>query len=121
MRARNTSSAKAMSCTSVSMSDSFLEVALLADLPDEGFITRAAGDTSVVICRFEGEIYALENVCPHEFVCFDRGDMDGERLICPRHRAAFDVRTGIPFGKPAFGPLKTFPVKVEDDRVLVGV
>lgn len=103
------------------MSDDFVEVAVLGELPHEGFITRPVGDTSIVICEFEGQIYALENVCPHEFVCFDGGDMEGERLICPRHRAAFDVRTGVPFGRPAFGPLKTYSVKVEADRIFVSV
>ena len=103
------------------MSGEFVDVASLQELPDRGFITRSVGDTEVVICRFEGKVYALENVCPHEFVCFDGGDLDGERLICPRHRAAFDVRTGVPFGRPAFGPLKTYRVEVDSGRILVAV
>lgn len=112
---------KAMSCTSALMSSKFVEIATLAELRGNDFITRMIGETPIVICEYEGQVYALENICPHEFVCFDGGDLDGERLICPRHRAAFDIRTGIPFGRPSFGPLKTFPVKVETDRILVGI
>ena len=39
--------------------------------------------------------------------------------ICPRHGARFDIRTGAPLTLPAYEPVETFPVRVEDGMVKV--
>ena len=39
----------------------------------------------------------------------------------PRHGSAFDLETGIPRSLPAFEPVETYPVVVEDGIVKVEV
>jgi 3-phenylpropionate/trans-cinnamate dioxygenase ferredoxin component len=40
---------------------------------------------------------------------------------CPRHGSLFDLRTGKPTTLPAYVPVDTFPVLIEDDVVKVEV
>ena len=41
--------------------------------------------------------------------------------MCPLHGACFDIRNGEAMGLPATGPIRSFPVRVENGRVLVDV
>ncbi len=91
------------------------------EVPDKGFIVRAAGETQVVIARYKGDIYAVENVCSHAFARFDDGRLRGNRLMCPLHGACFNITDGAPFGPPASRPIQSYAVRIEDDRVLVGL
>ena len=102
------------------MTDSrFIDLASIADLPEKGFIIREHREIQVLIARFKGEVYAVENLCSHAFARFDEGRLRGVRLMCPLHGACFDIRDGSALGLPASGPLKSFPVTVDGDRVLV--
>jgi len=47
------------------------------------------------------------------------GDVDGCFIECWAHGSRFDVRTGEPDQLPAIYPVKTYPVRIEDGRVLV--
>ena len=99
----------------------FTDLAGIDELPEKGFIVRSVGETQVLLCRFKGEVYAVENLCSHAFARFDGGRLRGNRLMCPLHGACFDVRNGAPFGPPATRPIASYTVKVENDRVLVAV
>ena len=48
-------------------------------------------------------------------------DQDLCRVICPRHGSAFDLETGTPLSLPAYEPVETYPVTVEDGIVQVEV
>lgn len=104
------------------MSDTeFIDLAAVDEVPDKGFITRASGETQVVIARFKDDIYAVENLCSHAFSRFDEGRLRGNRLMCPLHGACFNVVDGTPFGPPATRPIRSFPVTIEAGRILVAI
>ena len=71
----------------------------------------------------EGTIYAIEDRCSHDDGPLAEGDFDAEAgvAICPRHGSEFDVRTGRPLSLPAYQPVETFEVFVEDGLVKVRV
>ncbi len=69
----------------------------------------------------DGEIYAMDNVCSHEFAILTDGFMEDECIECPIHQALFDVRTGKARSAPAEVDLKTYPVRVEGEDVFVGL
>lgn len=79
------------------------------------------GTTPVLLCNVDGELYAVEDVCTHDGGALDAGELDGYRVMCPRHGAFFDVRTGKALTLPAIFPLPTFPVRIEGDDVYVEV
>ena len=89
------------------------------ELPDKGFIVRDAEGTGVVLARVKGEIYAVENRCSHAFQTFDGGRLRATRLMCPLHGACFDIRDGSALGPPASMPIRSFPVRIDGDRISV--
>jgi len=81
------------------------------------------GWTSIGVYNCGGELFALEDRCSHDDGPLCEGDWEEEtcRVICPRHGSAFDLRTGRPLSLPAFEPVETYPVVVEDGIVKVVV
>jgi 3-phenylpropionate/trans-cinnamate dioxygenase ferredoxin component len=75
--------------------------------------------TEILLCNVDGNIYAIEDVCTHDGGPLDQGELEGEQVVCPRHGATFDVRTGDALTLPAVVPLQTFEVSVEGDDIFV--
>ena len=75
----------------------------------------------IALANVDGEYYAIDDVCTHDGGALDQGELDGPEIECPRHGARFDVRTGKVTQLPAFSPVETFPVRIQDGTVLVDV
>jgi 3-phenylpropionate/trans-cinnamate dioxygenase ferredoxin component len=75
----------------------------------------------ILLCNVDGKVYAIEDVCTHDGGPLDQGTLEGECVVCPRHGATFDVRTGDALTLPAVIPLMTFDVTVQGDDVFVDV
>jgi 3-phenylpropionate/trans-cinnamate dioxygenase ferredoxin subunit len=75
----------------------------------------------VLLCNVDGTLYAVEDVCTHDGGPLDQSQLDGSRIMCPRHGALFDVTTGAALTLPAVVPLPTYDVRVEGDDVVVEV
>lgn len=75
----------------------------------------------VLLCNVDGEIYAVEDVCTHDGGPLDQGELQGCTIMCPRHGATFDVKTGAALTLPAVVPLPTYPVRIEGDTISVEV
>ena len=72
----------------------------------------------MLLCNVDGSVYAIEDVCTHDGGPLDQGELEGACVVCPRHGATFDVRSGDPT-MPAVMPVATFPVDVRGDDVYV--
>lgn len=95
------------------------KVAKLSEIAP-GTTRRVVVDSmEILLCNVEGKIYAIEDVCTHDGGPLDQGELEGECVVCPRHGATFDVRTGDALTLPAVLPLMTFGVTVEDDDIYV--
>jgi len=100
----------------------WVAVATLADCEGEGCVhaVTTAGE-KVVLVRWEGEIFALEDRCSHRDFPLSDGDVEDGELECIFHGARFDIRTGKATRLPAIRPVRTFPVEIREDRVFVQV
>ena len=76
---------------------------------------------NIIVFNLKGEFYGIEDVCTHDGESLDGGDLEGEEIICPRHGAQFDIKTGKVIVSPATEDLKTFTCRVKDGRVQVQV
>lgn len=74
-----------------------------------------------IIRTDDGEFYAIDDLCTHGEVSLSEGEVDGCFVECWAHGSRFDVRTGEPDELPAIVPVKTYPVRVDGDNVLVDV
>jgi 3-phenylpropionate/trans-cinnamate dioxygenase ferredoxin subunit len=82
-------------------------------------IVEADGRKIGVFHCDDGELYAIEDRCSHDDGPLAEGDFDSAACTveCPRHGSLFDLTTGRPRTLPAYRPVGTFAVRVEDDQV----
>ncbi len=97
----------------------FVCVCRLSDLPDPGSMVVQAGDRRVALFRVSGRFWATDDRCTHDGGQLVDGRLDGYTIVCPRHGARFDIRTGEVLSPPASVDLAVHEVKVEGDDVLV--
>lgn len=95
------------------------KVAKQDDIGDGEVIEVEAGAEQIALYRVEGELFATHNICTHAFACLHEGYLDGHMIECPLHQGIFDIRNGDPLDGPVDEPLKTYPVKVEGDDILI--
>jgi 3-phenylpropionate/trans-cinnamate dioxygenase ferredoxin component len=71
----------------------------------------------------DGTLYAIEDRCSHDDGPLAEGEFDPAACTveCPRHGSLFDLTTGRPKTLPAFTPVATFPVTIEDDTITLEV
>jgi 3-phenylpropionate/trans-cinnamate dioxygenase ferredoxin component len=67
----------------------------------------------------DGSLVAIEDRCSHDDGPLAEGEFDSAACTveCPRHGSLFDLRSGTPRTLPAYRPVDTFEVQVDDDDV----
>jgi 3-phenylpropionate/trans-cinnamate dioxygenase ferredoxin subunit len=83
----------------------------------------------ILFVQKEGKVYALDHLCTHTGEDLSKGYLErileSNVIVCPRHRAKFDIANGRVVRPPAQGiriePLRTYPVVVENSQVRVDV
>jgi 3-phenylpropionate/trans-cinnamate dioxygenase ferredoxin subunit len=100
-----------------------VDVAPVDELPPGSVKIVRVGQVAVGVYNLDGEYYAIEDRCSHDDGPLAEGDFDPEDavVVCPRHGSRFDIRTGRPLTLPAYQPVETFPVVVEDGWVKVDI
>ena len=94
-------------------------VAAEADLTENMPLAVRIGDLQVAVVRLEDGIFAVNDVCTHEYALLSDGYCEEGKLECPLHQACFDIRTGAALNEPAEVPVATYRVKVEAGAVFV--
>ncbi len=95
------------------------DVAAEADL-DADFPTGVQiNDQAIGIFMSDSKVHALEDVCPHAFALLSQGFQEDGFIECPLHAAKFEIATGKCMNEIGQRDLKTFPIKIENGRVLV--
>ena len=74
---------------------------------------------ALVVVRCGSDLYAIEDRCTHDGESLEGAEVDDCQIICPRHGAHFCVRTGEALTPPAYEPLRTYAVRIENGRILV--
>jgi 3-phenylpropionate/trans-cinnamate dioxygenase ferredoxin subunit len=100
-----------------------IDVCTLAELPPGTRRIVSWEELEIGIFNCNGELLAIEDRCSHDNGPLAEGEFDTESCTveCPRHGSLFDLRTGEPKTLPAYAPVDTFPVRVEDDVVKLEV
>ncbi len=100
-----------------------IEVCPVEELPPGTMKLLPAGAITVGVFNLKGRLCAIEDRCSHDDGPLCEGDFEADTavVICPRHGANFDIRTGEPLTLPAVEPVETFPVRVDAGVVKVDV
>jgi 3-phenylpropionate/trans-cinnamate dioxygenase ferredoxin subunit len=105
------------------VSRTFVDICPVEDLPPGAKRVVKWEDLEIGIVNCGGEILAVEDRCSHDDGDLMEGDVDEDTCTveCPRHGSVFDLRTGAPLNLPAYVPIDTFPVEVDDGVIKVEV
>lgn len=102
------------------MSDTHWIDALAADeLPSDDVVAVTVNGRDIALYTVGGETYATDNICTHGHARLCDGFLEGHEIECPLHQGKFDVRDGKPTCEPAVEALRSYPVKIEGQRVFV--
>ncbi|WP_055045999.1 MocE family 2Fe-2S type ferredoxin [Devosia sp. A16] len=80
-----------------------------------------AGRTFAIYRSPDDRFYATDGLCTHELAHLADGFVMDSIIECPKHNGRFDYRTGAAKGAPVCVNLKTYPVRVDGDQVLIEV
>jgi len=97
-------------------SDDMVPVASLSELDEEGRTVVQEDGQAIAIFSHEGEVYAVDNRCPHMGFPLTRGTVEEGVLTCHWHHARFELEKGDTFD-PWADDVQTFPVETRDDQV----
>jgi 3-phenylpropionate/trans-cinnamate dioxygenase ferredoxin component len=105
------------------VSRTLIEICPVDELPPGAKRVATWEDLEIGIVNCGGDILAVEDRCSHDDGDLMEGDVDEETCTveCPRHGSVFDLRTGKPLNLPAYIPIDTFPVTVDDGVIKVEV
>ena len=99
----------------------FVRVGRISEVPNGRPEVFVVEDRHIAIYRLDGGYYAIEDICTHDGGPLAEGEIEGGEVICPRHGARFDIKTGAVRSMPAITPVEAYPVRVEGDDLFVGL
>ena len=91
------------------------------DVPVGEVRVATIGDHRIAVCNYDGEYFAVQDVCTHDNGPLGQGCLEGDEIECPRHGARFSIRTGAATLMPAVMPVRTFAVRRDGDAILVQI
>jgi nitrite reductase (NADH) small subunit/3-phenylpropionate/trans-cinnamate dioxygenase ferredoxin subunit len=101
------------------MSD-FQTVCKVQDIPDGEGKAVAVGKKILAVFRVDGQLYAIDDVCPHMGASLSTGYVEQGIVTCPWHAWRFRLRDGTWADNPRL-KIGSYPVRVEGDDVQVQV
>lgn len=99
----------------------FIQIASVTEMEDGDRLFIELEDQAIILMAVDGAYHAVRDVCTHDDGPLGEGELDGCQLICPRHGARFDIRTGEALTFPAVVNVPVFPVRVVDGIIEVGI
>ena len=99
----------------------WVRLCALTEAPAAGQVAEAEVD-GIVIClaNVNGDLSALDNICPHRQGPLGQGWLEGDTVVCPWHSWAFHVKTGLS-DYPPNQRVDVLPLRVEGEDVLVDI
>ena len=75
----------------------------------------------ILLANVDGRWCAVDDTCTHEEASLSTGVLQGELVKCPLHGSRFNVCSGKALEEPAEANLRTYPVRLEGGRILIGL
>jgi 3-phenylpropionate/trans-cinnamate dioxygenase ferredoxin component len=101
------------------LSPDWVDVGGADSIEDSKSFSADIDGLALLIVRCGTELYAVEDRCTHDGESLEGAEVEACQIICPRHGAHFCVRSGEALTPPAYEPLRTFKVRVENGRIWV--
>ena len=101
--------------------ENWIEVGPTDSIEEEDLIRFDHGDRTFCIYRLSDGFYATDGICTHETVHLEDGLVMDDEIECPMHQGVFNIKSGEAISPPACNDLKTYPVKVDNNKIFVKI
>lgn len=98
----------------------FVEAARLDEVPAGTGKTVTIAEKSIAVFNVDGQIYAIDDICPHAGSSLGNGKLDGRIVTCRSHGMKIDVVTGCFPASEGFA-VASYPVIVLAGKILVAL
>jgi 3-phenylpropionate/trans-cinnamate dioxygenase ferredoxin component len=103
------------------MVQEFVKVCDESEIIEGKIMTAEIKEHPIAIARYEGKLFAVDNICTHDGGHLGDGNVIQGQVQCPRHGARFDLKTGQVKRMPAILGIGTYEIKVENGQVFVAI
>lgn len=103
------------------MTQEFVDVGRAGELPPGKMRRIDLRGRCILLANVAGRLCAVDDTCTHEEASLSTGVLKGEFVKCPLHNSRFNVCTGKAMEEPAEEDLRSYPVRQDGERVLVGL
>jgi 3-phenylpropionate/trans-cinnamate dioxygenase ferredoxin subunit len=99
----------------------FVIAADVDELPNGERLFLEVDEQYIVLFNIADNYFAIGDVCSHDDGPLGDGELETYQVICPRHGARFDVRSGEALTPPAVEDIPAYPVRVRDGHIEIGI
>jgi 3-phenylpropionate/trans-cinnamate dioxygenase ferredoxin subunit len=99
----------------------YIQVASENDLPNGERLFLEIDDLRIVVFNVAGQYFAIGDVCSHDDGPLGDGTLEDSDVVCPRHGARFDIRTGEAKSLPAVIDIPAYPVNIVNGQIEIGL
>ena len=89
-------------------------------LPVNGLMQVIINGKKLCLARNQVGYFAIQDNCPHAGGILSRGWCEGNRVVCPVHRYAYDLKTGRGVADQG-DAVRTYPVEEREDGIYLGI
>ncbi|MGL6072724.1 MAG: Rieske (2Fe-2S) protein [Fimbriiglobus sp.] len=97
-----------------------IPVATLEDLPEGSAAVVQLQGQDVALIHDGGNVYAVEDRCPHAGASLSGGHVENGTITCPWHYWCFKLDTGEYCNMPKH-KIKTYPTSIDEGVIYVDV
>jgi nitrite reductase/ring-hydroxylating ferredoxin subunit len=98
---------------------SSIELCSADDVPEGSALRVEAGALTLAVFNVDGAFYVTDDACTHGPGSLSEGYIEGDVVECNFHNGQFNIRTGEVVSPPCMIPIKTYPTRVENGKVVI--
>lgn len=99
--------------------ENWIEVGPTNSIDEEDVIRFDHQEKTFCVYRLKDGFYATDGICTHEAVHLEDGLVMDDEIECPMHQGIFNIKSGEAISPPACKDLKTYPVKIDNDKIFI--
>ncbi len=101
------------------MKEQWIRVAGTDDVPAGEAAPVEIRGLNLALYNVHGAFFCTDNIYSHAYALLSEGWLEGHLIECPLHNGQFDVRTGEGQGAPITEDIRTYPVKLDGEDILI--
>jgi 3-phenylpropionate/trans-cinnamate dioxygenase ferredoxin subunit len=99
-----------------------IRICAVEDIKPGKALRAKVGDLAIAIVRTKaGEVHALDDKCSHGEISLSEGFVVNETIECWAHGAKFSLTTGAALSLPAFEPVATYEVIIDNGDIFLEI